>query len=206
MWQESEISKLKELFPKYGTSYCAQILGKNSVNVRRKAKELNLENKKAIKNINFTKEILEKICKNSSSIGEVLEKIKLRKAGGNYRQIRKYITEYEIDVSHFVDPKENLVGFNNNKIDLVHHLVENSSFSRAALKSRLLKEGYLKNECSICGQDENWKGVKISLVLDHINGVWNDNRLENLRMVCPNCNAGLDTFANKNRRDRSSVV
>ena len=52
----------------------------------------------------------------------------------------------------------------------------------------------------LCGQDENWKGVKISLILDHINGIYNDNRIENLRIVCPNCNAGLDTFAGRNNK------
>jgi len=52
----------------------------------------------------------------------------------------------------------------------------------------------LKNKvCELCGQDENWNGKKMSLILDHINGINNDNRLENLRIVCPNCNATLDT-------------
>ena len=45
---------------------------------------------------------------------------------------------------------------------------------------------------------KNWNGMKISLILDHINGVSSDDRIENLRIVCPNCNAGLDTFAGKN--------
>ena len=201
MWQESELSKLRSLFPEYGTLYCAKILGRSSLSVNRKAKELKLESRRVIRNPNFTKEILERLCKETTSIGEVLEKIKLRKAGGNYRQVKKYIKEYEIDISHFVDPKSNFMKFNK-KVDLNLHLIKNSSFSRAALKSRLFKEGLLKNICSICGQDENWKGVKISLILDHINGVWNDNRLENLRIVCPNCNAGLDTFSNKSRKNK----
>ena len=45
--------------------------------------------------------------------------------------------------------------------------------------------------------------MKISLILDHINGVHNDNRIENLRIVCPNCNAGLDTFAGKNNKSEN---
>ena len=64
--------------------------------------------------------------------------------------------------------------------------------------SALYKEEILSPVCSLCGQDENWNGMKISLILDHINGIHNDNRIENLRIVCPNCNAGLDTFAGRN--------
>jgi hypothetical protein len=46
------------------------------------------------------------------------------------------------------------------------------------------------------------RGARMGLVLDHVNGVWNDNRLENLRMLCPNCNATLDTHCGrKNRRE-----
>jgi hypothetical protein len=50
----------------------------------------------------------------------------------------------------------------------------------------------------MCGQDENWYGNKISLILDHINGINTDNRIENLRIVCPNCNATLPTHGGKN--------
>lgn len=44
---------------------------------------------------------------------------------------------------------------------------------------------------------------KLSLILDHINGINNDNRLENLRIVCPNCNATLDTHCRKNNKPKS---
>lgn len=52
--------------------------------------------------------------------------------------------------------------------------------------------------CEKCGQDENWYGEHMSLILDHINGVNDDHRLENLRIVCPNCNATLPTHCGKN--------
>jgi hypothetical protein len=86
------------------------------------------------------------------------------------------------------------------KIELKDILVENSSYSRTHLKSRLYSEGLLERKCCLCGQDENWNDMKISLILDHINGINNDNRIENLRIVCPNCNAGLDTFAGRNTK------
>jgi len=73
------------------------------------------------------------------------------------------------------------------------------------LKERLYKEGLKDKICEICGQDEYWKGKKMSLILDHINGVNNDHRLDNLRIVCPNCNSTLDTFAGKNSKKCRSI-
>lgn len=79
-------------------------------------------------------------------------------------------------------------------------LIENSSTTRKIVKSHLLREGILKNKCSECEQTESWNGKPLVMVLDHINGVNNDNRLENLRMLCPNCNSQMDTFAGRNSR------
>ena len=150
---------------------------------------------------NWTKENLESIVIESGSQREVLEKLNIRAAGGNFKTLKKYLKKYEIKTDHFRKSYEKMV--NKSILDKKHisyYLVENSNSSRYNVKLRLIKEGILKNICCLCGQDENWKGVKISLILDHINGVHNDNRLENLRIVCPNCNAGLDTFAGKNTK------
>jgi ribosomal protein S27AE len=73
------------------------------------------------------------------------------------------------------------------------------------LKTRIYKLGLKKRECELCGQGEIWKGKKMSLILDHINGIWNDNRLENLRIVCPNCNATLETHCGKNLKKNKTL-
>jgi hypothetical protein len=81
-------------------------------------------------------------------------------------------------------------------------LVEGSSYQRARLKCRLVEAGLKRLECEMCGQGELWRGFRMGLILDHVNGVWDDNRLENLRFLCPNCNATLDTHCGrKNRRE-----
>jgi hypothetical protein len=56
------------------------------------------------------------------------------------------------------------------------------------MRKRLLHAGLIKNECSGCGLRE-WRGVLLRLRLEYVNNVRNDNRLENLRLVCPNCKA-----------------
>lgn len=68
------------------------------------------------------------------------------------------------------------------------------------MKRRLLKAGLKQMVCELCGQTEIWHGKRISLILDHVNGVANDHRLENLRIVCPNCNASLETHCGRNQR------
>jgi hypothetical protein len=145
-------------------------------------------------NIKYDKDNLEKIVKESFTYKECLLKLDIRAAGNNSKTLKKYIKLYNIDNSHFNPNYFNIVmHVKSKKIDLENILVENSSYSRSHLKERLFDLNILENKCCLCGQDENWNDMKISLILDHINGVFNDNRIENLRIVCPNCNAGLDT-------------
>lgn len=73
------------------------------------------------------------------------------------------------------------------------------SRSRYTVKRRLLSAGILKNVCEQCGLSD-WQGRPISIQLDHRNGIRNDHRLENLRMLCPNCHSQTDTYAARNRR------
>lgn len=111
-----------------------------------------------------------------------------------------HIEKYNIDTSHFKYRGYNNINGIIIKRELDDILIENSTYSSSNhLKERLYKEGLKEKKCEICGQDENWNGKKMSLILDHINGINNDNRIENLRIVCPNCNATLETHCRGNR-------
>lgn len=139
---------------------------------------------------------IENVIKESHSLRECMKKLNWNITGTNYNKIKKIIKENKINVDHFKDRKIGIPYVK--KYDISELLVENSEYSRGSLKRRLINENLLTYECSMCKNNGNWMGKKISLVLDHINGINNDNRLENLRFLCPNCNATTETFCGKN--------
>jgi hypothetical protein len=84
--------------------------------------------------------------------------------------------------------------------DLGNLDVVGSTYHRGKLKKRLFEAGLKSRRCELCGLGELWHGRRFSLILDHINGVSTDNRIENLRIVCPNCAATLDTHCGRKLR------
>ena len=76
--------------------------------------------------------------------------------------------------------------------------IEYSRVSQDELEQAYLEGDYSPYVCSVCGQEPFWMGKPLTLILDHINGYNKDNRLENLRWVCPNCNSQLETTNAKN--------
>ena len=125
----------------------------------------------------------------------------MRAAGGNHRTIRRYAEEvWRIPVDHFDPDAVRRAALGREPIPLADVLVQGSTYQRALLKERLFAEGLKERRCQLCGQDEMWHGRRMSLILDHVNGVHDDNRLENLRIVCANCNATLDTHCGRNNR------
>lgn len=149
----------------------------------------------------YEKENLENTVNNSINLMDVCRNLNMPGSCGNRKTLKNYINLYNIDTSHFYTPRPKNRDHYKEK-DLYNEiLIENSAYTfTTTLKNKLYRLEIKKRECELCGQNEEWRGKKMSLILDHINGIYNDNRLENLRIVCPNCNATLETHCGKNRK------
>lgn len=138
----------------------------------------------------------------STSKRQVLTKLGLVEAGGNYQQVGRYILEYKINTSHFLGQRSNL-----GKIipreplySLKEILVRNSNFQSHKLKKRLFSENIKNKKCELCGWAKVSVDGRIPLELDHINGDHCDNRIENLRILCPNCHSLQPTHRGRNKK------
>lgn len=153
-----------------------------------------------MKDFKYSKDRLSKIVLQSKSYADVCRGLNMGTKGNNFKTVKKYISLYEIDTSHFETKGTQLIRVHlSNTIPLKDILVENSKYkSNYNLKNRLFKEGIKSNKCEICGLEDEWNGVEIKMQLDHINGINTDNRLENLRIICPNCHSQTETFCGKN--------
>ena len=161
-----------------------------------------------MKKQSWTETQLRKAVKNSFSYRQVLVQLDLRQAGGNYEQIKKYIKEYNLDNSHFRGRAWNLGlrGIGKPRIPIEKILVRNSNFQSFKLKKRLFKIGLKTQYCEECGWAKITKDGYLPLELDHINGDRHDNRIENLRILCPNCHSLKPTHRGRNINKNGRVV
>jgi len=150
----------------------------------------------------ISKKELERIVKKSDSLSSILKYFGLNWTGGNHRTLKKRLNEEKIDYTHITLGQNSNKGrtFPSKAIPLKDVMIKNSTYNRCHLKTRLLKNKIIENKCSICGQNDIWNNKKLTMILDHINGISNDHRLENLRMLCPNCNIQQPTFAGKRNK------
>jgi 5-methylcytosine-specific restriction endonuclease McrA len=130
-----------------------------------------------------------------TTISEICEELGYTKTGYNFKRIKQIIADEKLTM---ISTDKWSCG--NHRTSLDDILVVDSNYTNNfRLKSRLVKEEILEYKCSECRNDGKWNGKPLSLQLDHINGVNNDNRIENLRFLCPNCHSQTPTFCGKKR-------
>ena len=142
---------------------------------------------------NFTVQEIQEIVNNSETKKEVAIKLGYSSDGGSVNRIlTKYFEEHNIDTSTL----KNKVARKYTKETV---FCENGTIAQHSLVKWYKKEGF-PYECTICGQPPIWNNKPLIMILDHINGIHNDDRLENLRWVCPNGNYQLETTGYKKIR------
>ncbi len=152
----------------------------------------------------WTIEELKKAVSSSTSIRQVIDKLGLVPAGGNYQQINSAIEKNNISRATITGMgwRKNRTFSFSPKTPTCDILKKNNHFQSFKLKQRLFREGLKKPECEICGWAKKSLDGRIPVELDHINGDRYDNRFKNLRILCPNCHSLQPTHRGKNQKRR----
>lgn len=152
-----------------------------------------------------TDEQFVKLIKNSTNISEVLFKLGYSIKGNSwgFSQVRKRMDDLNIDASEFKGKSAAIEKTKQASLTSEMLLRENCKHNRNCLRRFIIKNKLLPYKCAICGALE-WNGKTLSLELDHINGINNDNRLENLRFLCPNCHSQTTTYGSRNQQRNES--
>lgn len=152
------------------------------------------------RNRRYTRELLAPLVAQAFSVAEVLRLLELRQAGGNHSHISRRIRHYDLDISHFRGSAQNRGQIGNRKkaSEILVEKPDLAGRTHAVHLRRALMEIGTPRRCALCGMADRWLGSPLTLEVDHINGRHNDNRAENLRLLCPNCHSQTETFCARN--------
>lgn len=141
-----------------------------------------------------------KLVESSKSYSDILRALELNPSGGSSSKLlKKRIAELDLSIEHF--DRNRGMAPDSRKYNLDDVLVKNSTYQNiASLKRRLISSNRLEYKCAMCHNTGEWNGQTLVLQLDHINGINNDHRIENLRFLCPNCHSLTDTYAGRNSK------
>ncbi|MFB7269857.1 HNH endonuclease signature motif containing protein [Streptomyces sp. NPDC056244] len=158
----------------------------------------------------WTREILESAVAASTNMYEVLRRLGVELVGGQHTHISRRVKALSIDTSHFTPQvRTKNMRDNRRRRSAEEILVEdNSAQARRTPSSRLkraLLELGVEERCEQCGCEAQWRGHPLPLEVDHLDGNWRNNRIENLRILCPNCHSTTDTYRGRGKARRASA-
>lgn len=153
----------------------------------------------------ITKEDIENIVRESSSVKECLEKMGRPSGPGNYRTFYRLKILYDLDTSHFKQNGKKSEENTGKYVPLKEYLEKPAiAIKGSLLIKKLVKEGYKEYKCEnpSCGISE-WHGNPILLQIHHIDGNHYNNSIDNLQILCPNCHSQTDNFCGRGRKDKN---
>ncbi|TFH09130.1 MAG: HNH endonuclease [Candidatus Thorarchaeota archaeon] len=149
----------------------------------------------------FTLEDFRRAVKTNNTVRQILIQLKLSSQGGNYKTVYRFAKQNDIELSHLMGKHARKGKPRPLKRPLLDYLSNKAPIKSFVLKKRLLREKVFEHQCSCC-HISTWLDQPAPLELDHINGNSDDNTLNNLRLLCPNCHAQTPTYRGKNIRKR----
>jgi hypothetical protein len=147
---------------------------------------------------NYTLDDIRTAVEKSICMVDVLRHLNLTTHGTNAETLKRLIKDNGIDISHF-----DVIGSmarNKHRWGIGDVFKQNSPITRQSLRKNILKYKVMEYKCVLCGNEGTHNGKTLSLTVDHINGTSDDNRIENLRWLCPNCHSQTDNYCGKNKR------
>lgn len=151
--------------------------------------------------VKWTREILEQAVAASTNMCEVLRRLGLEVVGGHHTHISRRIKAYGIDTSHFRAPTRRGKPWRPRTPEGL--LVQQPKGQARRTPSDRLKWAMtavgVPGRCTLCGTEAVWRGNPLPLEVDHVDGDWRDNRIENLRFLCPNCHSVTDNYRGRGK-------
>lgn len=152
----------------------------------------------------YTREEVDAKAKANISWTGLMSDLGIRFVGSNILTVKKLIKFYDVDVSHF-NLSQALSNASRNAVPDEERFCKGSTICRASLKRHIRKNNLIEYRCKKCGLGDEWQNEPLVLTIEHINGVNDDNRIENLCFLCPNCHSQTTSFAGRNQKGKKRV-
>ncbi|WP_328312590.1 HNH endonuclease [Streptomyces sp. NBC_00442] len=154
----------------------------------------------------WTREVLEPVVANSTNMCEVLRRLGLEVVGGHHTHITRRVKAYGIDTSHFRPPSR--AGETRRRAPETLLVEQEPATARRIPSDRLKRAMAILGTtelCAMCGTEPAWRGKPLPLEVDHIDGDWRNNRIENLRLLCPNCHSTTDSYRGRGKAGKAGA-